>query len=287
MAYSAQDLSTVRLYRAFQTVIEMCEDRAYTITAPRAVVKALRERNEAAGTSPGASSSAACLSYPWFQRHFCLSSKESSARQAIAEEDGDDVGEASSDRHRMTIVCERSATATEVDVEGDVEASAAAEPATERLVAFFSSASTLNIKEVIEYRQRVTSRYDNVRNMIVVAVRVVPAVEREAKESCLCDYVLNDDATSRAQSLRRIELFEEKRLLFNPFHHDTVPKHVVLSPSEVDQLLQERQVKPSQIPRIEEGDPIVKYVGAQRGDILKIIREAKESGPYLTFRCVV
>ena len=57
--------------------------------------------------------------------------------------------------------------------------------------------------------------------------------------------------------------------------HELIPKHVLMSKDEVDELLTKYQIKLVQLPRISVDDPVVNMLGGKLNDVVKIERRSE------------
>ncbi len=56
--------------------------------------------------------------------------------------------------------------------------------------------------------------------------------------------------------------------------HKYVPKHVLLTKEESQNLLDKYQIEVNDLPQMFEKDPVAVAIGAKEGDIVKIIRDS-------------
>lgn len=83
------------------------------------------------------------------------------------------------------------------------------------------------------------------------------------------------------------EYFNIKELIVNITKHELVPKHKLFGGDELKALLERYKVKVQQLPKILVTDPVAKYYGLKRGQVVKIIRRSETAGVYVTYRFVI
>ncbi|MBE6505447.1 MAG: DNA-directed RNA polymerase subunit H [Methanobrevibacter sp.] len=73
--------------------------------------------------------------------------------------------------------------------------------------------------------------------------------------------------------------------------HDLVPKHEVISESEKELLQQNSDFDINNLPKIKINDPVVKELAKDSnisaGDVLKITRNSKTAGEFISYRIVI
>ena len=85
----------------------------------------------------------------------------------------------------------------------------------------------------------------------------------------------------------QVECFNISELMVNITEHTYVPKHILLTGEEKKQLMKRYKIKEYQLPKILNSDPVAKYLGLKRGDVVKIIRDSETAGKYVTYRITV
>ncbi|GBF99327.1 DNA-directed RNA polymerase II and IV subunit-like [Raphidocelis subcapitata] len=140
-----------------------------------------------------------------------------------------------------------------------------------KVIVFFPEATKVGVKEIKEMSDKM--REEGVtRAVLVVAANLTPFAR-----SVVADM----------QGKQVMEVFTEAELLVNITKHTLVPSHRILSAEEKATLLARYKVKESQLPRIQMSDPVARYYGLQRGQVVRIVRSSETAGRYVTYRWCV
>lgn len=74
---------------------------------------------------------------------------------------------------------------------------------------------------------------------------------------------------------------------FNVLEHELVPDHILLSEDEAAEVLKQYNISKGQLPKIKTSDVVVKQIGAQPGDVIRIIRKSLTAGRAVAYRLVI
>jgi len=142
---------------------------------------------------------------------------------------------------------------------------------TDQMFVFFPDEPKIGIKTVKNYCQRMQE--ENIsRAIIVVQMGMTPSA-KQALSDMAPKYIL--------------EQFLESELLINITEHELVPEHVILTTDQKSELLLKYKLKETQLMRIQHSDPVARYFGLKRGQVVKILRPSETAGRYISYRLVV
>lgn len=142
---------------------------------------------------------------------------------------------------------------------------------TEQIFVFFPEEQKVGVKTIKLIAERMKEEKVN-RAIMVTAVKFTPFA-KSALEDMKPKY--------------HIEHFLENELLVNITEHTLVPEHRILTPEEKRTLLDRYKIKETQLPRIQHSDAVARYLGLQRGQVVRIVRPSETAGRYVTYRFCV
>ncbi|KAK6233491.1 hypothetical protein QUC31_005897 [Theobroma cacao] len=85
----------------------------------------------------------------------------------------------------------------------------------------------------------------------------------------------------------RVELFKIADLYVNVTKHFLMPKHEVLTAEEKQKLLKKYQLEDKQLPQMLQTDPIARYYGLEKGQVVKVTYSEEFVQFHEQYRCVV
>jgi len=140
------------------------------------------------------------------------------------------------------------------------------------IIVFFPDTEKIGVKLIRQYKQEMIEDSLN-KAIIIVKEGITPFarsnIQNEIKEPMT------------------MEIFTESELIMDITLHSLVPKHELLNPKEKEELLRRYNIKESQMPKILHTDPISRYYGLKKRDILRITRLSETAGTYINYRIVV
>ncbi|KAK5983900.1 DNA-directed RNA polymerases I, partial [Trichostrongylus colubriformis] len=142
---------------------------------------------------------------------------------------------------------------------------------TDQMFVFFPEDTKIGIKTIKAICQQMQEQTIT-RAIIVVQTGMTPSA-KQAIADMAPKYIL--------------EHFLESELMVNITEHELVPEHVVMTSDEKAELLARYKLKDTQLPRIQLSDPVARYFGLKRGQVVKIVRPSETAGRYITYRLVV
>lgn len=71
-----------------------------------------------------------------------------------------------------------------------------------------------------------------------------------------------------------IEVFSQNELQYNVTHHEYVPRHIICSAKTKQQVFEAYNIDSTKIVKILTTDPVIRYLGALKGQLIKIVRES-------------
>jgi len=74
---------------------------------------------------------------------------------------------------------------------------------------------------------------------------------------------------------------------FDIMDHKLVPYHEIISDEEKNKIFKKYNITPDQLPKILNTDPVMVFIGAQPGQIVKITRKSHTAKEAVAYRFVV
>lgn len=69
--------------------------------------------------------------------------------------------------------------------------------------------------------------------------------------------------------------------------HEFIPHHEIIDEDEIKSVLKEYNIGREHLPKIKIEDPVIKEIGAEVGDVVKITRKSQTAGEAPYYRYVI
>uniref|UniRef100_A0A6G1S414 DNA-directed RNA polymerases I, II, and III subunit RPABC1 n=1 Tax=Aceria tosichella TaxID=561515 RepID=A0A6G1S414_9ACAR len=136
---------------------------------------------------------------------------------------------------------------------------------------FFPDEAKIGIRHIQGYVSKMES--EKVQRAIVIVRQGLTPSARQAIKEVGPTYMMEE--------------FLESEMLINITEHELVPQHTLLTVEEKQELFSRYKLKEAQLMKMLAGDPVARYYGFKRGQVIKIVRKSDTAGRYVTHRLVV
>lgn len=128
-----------------------------------------------------------------------------------------------------------------------------------RILAMWISAVSLGSQNVQHAKEEMDARKVT-RCIMIIQGKITPYAKNAIKNLRILSY--------------NIETFTEEELQFNITKHELVPRHIICSAAKKEAILKSYAVTKTQLPCIRSTDPQVRYLGATKNQLIKIVRKS-------------
>ncbi|MEN2498482.1 MAG: DNA-directed RNA polymerases I, II, and III subunit RPABC1 [Marteilia pararefringens] len=142
---------------------------------------------------------------------------------------------------------------------------------TDQMFVFFIDERRFGVKNILTYSSQMQEQH--VKNAILVFQQ---GLTNAAKQ-----------AITELDSQFNFEFFTEKDLIINITDHCLQPKFRLMTAEEKKSICQKYKISESQLPKIQQSDPLARYFGLKKGDVLNIVRTSQTAGRYTTYRICI
>jgi len=142
---------------------------------------------------------------------------------------------------------------------------------------------------IVKYITNAKVRASNISSLIY------EMVEEKLQPNDTLVLLVNDNVSSdslteiinnfQLKQKKFIQIFNIESLMFNITEHILVPHHEIMNQTETVNIMSKYNIQNLlQLPLILQSDPVAKFIGAKRGDIVKITKPSETAGEYVNYR---
>ncbi|BCS82980.1 RNA polymerase subunit 5 [Cotonvirus japonicus] len=138
------------------------------------------------------------------------------------------------------------------------------------------------------------------RNGVLYAIKIIfQKITAIGKQSIISEFldeyenykkiVIAKDFTNKISaqlSRKNAQIFKEDSMLSDLISFEDQPKFELLSPQEMEKVKTDYNITPYTTKKLVKHDPITRYFGLKKGDLIRIIRPSATSGEAVDYRIV-
>lgn len=143
----------------------------------------------------------------------------------------------------------------------------------DKITVYWPTESNLGTNVKIIYNEMIET--DTKKVIIVINTKVTPQSKKFIKDISRIGY--------------NIDIYTLLEAQFNITKHRLVPEHILCTFAEKKKVMTEYSVTAAQLPQIRIHDPMVRHLGAKKGQLIKIIRDSETQPGFkaISYRIVI
>ena len=151
---------------------------------------------------------------------------------------------------------------------------------------FTKEGNNLLVKYIINAKVRAS----NISSLIYEMVDENKLEPNDTLVLLVNDNLSNDNLNETINNFQQkqkifIQIFNIESLMFNITQHSLVPHHEIMNETDSANIMSKYNIQTTlQLPLILQSDPVAKFIGAKKGDIVKITKPSETAGEYVNYR---
>ena len=137
-----------------------------------------------------------------------------------------------------------------------------------KLMILFSDDLSIKVSTIASIAQRMNK--EAIKRTIIVGKGKITPSAKKAIDEFMSHFI--------------IEFFEDNELLEDITEQESVPNYLVLDHQEKQALLSRYGIKQNLLPKISVSDPLARYFGVCKGQVIQLIRNSEVSDIFITYR---
>lgn len=151
----------------------------------------------------------------------------------------------------------------------------------------FKTFEKLSNHDIIDDNSKIYVHYisDNVKLNTEEMDKIIDTIKAEYGDiNIIIIYTIVVSGILIKHEMKDVELFKLDEVIINISKHNYVPEHTIIYDDEINEILNTFSTTLDKLPRILHTDPMIRFIGAKKGDVVKIKRRSSSAGIYYYYR---